>query len=77
MKASTLVLSKFAVTTRKRMKVTTPDMSVRQVANLLQVHPQTVQRWIREGRLDAYRVGDRLLRVTVDAVETFLREHGR
>lgn len=57
--------------------MTTHGLTVRQVADILQVHPQTVQRWIREGRLDAYRVGDRLLRVTVDAVETFLRERGR
>ena len=56
--------------------MTTQGMTVRQVADMLQVHPQTVQRWIREGRLDAYRVGDLLLRVTVDAVETFLRERG-
>lgn len=54
--------------------MTTHGMTVRQVADMLQVHPQTVQRWIREGQLDAYRVGDRLLRVTVDAVEAFLRE---
>lgn len=56
--------------------MTTQGLTVRQVADLLQEHPQTVQRWIRDGRLDAYRVGDRLLRVTVDAVETFLRERG-
>ena len=56
---------------------TTQGMTVRQVADMLQVHPQTVQRWIREGRLDAYRVGDRLLRVTVNAVEEFLRERGQ
>ena len=57
--------------------MTTHDMTVRQVADMLQIHPQTVQRWISDGRLDAYRVGDRLLRITVDAVERFLRERGR
>lgn len=55
----------------------THDMTIRQVADLLQVHPQTVQRWISEGRLDAYRVGDRILRVTPEALEAFLGERGR
>jgi len=53
------------------------DMTIRQVADMLQVHPQSVQRWIREGRLDAYRVGDRMLRITPEALEAFLKERGR
>ena len=57
--------------------MTTRDMTVRQVADLLQVHTESVHRWIREGRLNAYRVGDRILRVTPDALEIFLQERGR
>ena len=57
--------------------MTTHDMTVRQVADLLQVHTESVHRWIREGRLNAYRIGDRILRVTPEALETFLQERGR
>jgi excisionase family DNA binding protein len=36
------------------------DASVREVAELLGVHPQTVRRLIREGELESSRVGGRL-----------------
>lgn len=32
-------------------------VSVNALADELQVHPKTVRRWIREGRLTAYHVG--------------------
>jgi excisionase family DNA binding protein len=35
-------------------------VSVREVAELLGVHPQTVRRLIHEGRLESVRVGGRL-----------------
>lgn len=57
--------------------MTTLDMTIRQVAELLQVHPQTVQRWIHDGRLNAYRVGDRIMRVTASSLDAFLAERGR
>jgi excisionase family DNA binding protein len=41
---------------------TTSLYSVRQVADRLGVHPETVRRLIHDGRLDAVRVG-RVLRV--------------
>ena len=63
--------------TKERLDMPVRDMTIRQVADMLQTHPQTVQRWIREGRLDAYRVGDRILRITPEALEAFLRERGR
>jgi excisionase family DNA binding protein len=45
--------------------------SVRQVADQLGVHPETVRRLIHEGRLDAIRVG-RVLRVHGAELEGFL-----
>ena len=50
-----------------------PDtlVSVREVADQLGVHPETIRRLIHDGRLDAVRVG-RVLRVHRDAVDRFL-----
>lgn len=50
-----------------------PDslVSVREVADQLGVHPETIRRLIHDGRLDAVRVG-RVLRVHREAVEKFL-----
>ena len=45
--------------------------SVREVADQLGVHPETIRRLIHGGRLDAVRVG-RVLRVHRGAVQTFL-----
>jgi excisionase family DNA binding protein len=45
--------------------------SVREVADQLGVHPETVRRLIHDGRLDAVRVG-RVLRVHREAVDSFL-----
>jgi excisionase family DNA binding protein len=50
-----------------------PDnlVSVRDVADQLGVHPETIRRLIHDGRLDAVRVG-RVLRVDREAVDSFL-----
>jgi excisionase family DNA binding protein len=45
--------------------------SVREVANQLGVHPETIRRLIHDGRLDAVRVG-RVLRVHGAALDGFL-----
>jgi DNA binding domain, excisionase family len=45
--------------------------TVRDVANRLGVHPETVRRLIHDGRLDAVRVG-RVLRVDADSLQGFL-----
>jgi excisionase family DNA binding protein len=44
---------------------------VREVADQLGVHPETIRRLIHDGRLDAVRVG-RVLRVHREAVDSFL-----
>jgi len=46
-------------------------VSVRDVADQLGVHPETIRRLIHDGRLDAVRVG-RVLRVHREAVDLFL-----
>ena len=50
---------------------TTSLYSVRQVADRLGVHPETVRRLIHDGRLDAVRVG-RVLRVDGEAFAGFV-----
>jgi excisionase family DNA binding protein len=46
-------------------------VSVREVADQLGVHPETIRRLIHDGRLDAVRIG-RVLRVHRDALDRFL-----
>ncbi len=48
--------------------------SVRQVADQLGVHPETIRRLIHDGRLDAVRVG-RVLRVQGHALDGYLARH--
>lgn len=38
-------------------------LTVPQAADLLAVHPSTIRRWINDGRLAAYRVGDKGVRL--------------
>lgn len=45
--------------------------SVRQVADQLGVHPETVRRLIHDGRLEAVRIG-RVLRIHANALDGFL-----
>lgn len=48
-----------------------PLFSVRQVADRLGVHPETIRRLIHDGRLDAVRVG-RVLRVDGSSLAGFV-----
>jgi excisionase family DNA binding protein len=45
--------------------------SVRQVADTLGVHPETIRRLIHDGRLDAVRIG-RVLRVEANSLAGFV-----
>jgi excisionase family DNA binding protein len=63
-------------TCKASQRVSSPDgdpglVSVREVADQLGVHPETIRRLIHDGRLDAVRVG-RVLRVHREAVDSFL-----
>lgn len=47
--------------------------TMRDGAQILKCDPDTIRRYISQGRLTAYRVGDRLLRVDLDEVERLAR----
>jgi len=51
-------------------------LTVLEVAEWARVHPKTVYRWIREGRLEAIQFGPRTFRVPEDAITQFLRQTG-
>ena len=47
-------------------------LTVKQVAEILQVHEQTVWRYLRNGSLPAVRLGRRVVRVARSDLETFI-----
>jgi excisionase family DNA binding protein len=49
-------------------------LTVPEVAEWARVHPKTVYRWIKEGRLEAIQFGPRTFRIPEDAVKLFLRQ---
>jgi excisionase family DNA binding protein len=57
--------------TQIEIKGSTGLYSVRQVADQLGVHPETVRRLIHDGRLDAVRIG-RVLRIESSELAGFL-----
>ena len=60
---------------------TAPESSRRlltadEVALILRVTDRTVRRWANQGRLERIKLGDRLVRFTVESVEALIRpEH--
>ncbi|WP_045380137.1 helix-turn-helix domain-containing protein [Mycobacterium kyorinense] len=46
--------------------------SLSAAAEIANVHPRTLRRYIASGRLTAYRVGPRLLKVSLDDLEALL-----
>ncbi|MCP4288662.1 MAG: helix-turn-helix domain-containing protein [Gammaproteobacteria bacterium] len=51
-------------------------LTVQDVAQWAQVHPKSVYRWIKTGRLYAIQLGPRTYRVPASAVAEFLKEAG-
>jgi len=49
-------------------------LTVPQVANWAQVSTKTVYRWIKDGDLEAFRLGSRTYRIPAKAVETLLEK---
>jgi len=50
-------------------------LTVQQVADQLNVHPDTVRQWIRSGELEAIDLGGRAgFRVSETALDKFIRE---
>lgn len=50
--------------------------SIAGAAEYAGVCPKTVRRWIASGRLDAYRVGPRLIKVDLDSVDALFQPLG-
>ena len=50
-------------------------LTVPEVAEWARVHPKTVYRWIREGRLEAIQFGPRTFRVPEDAIGKLLNKY--
>jgi excisionase family DNA binding protein len=51
-------------------------LTVPEVAEWARVHPKTVYRWIRDGKLEAIQFGPRTFRVPEDAIHKFLHKNG-
>ena len=51
-----------------------PTYTIKQVAQELQVHPHTVRRWIRQGKLKVLRFGHRTVRITQEELERIRKE---
>jgi excisionase family DNA binding protein len=51
-------------------------IGVPEAAQRCGVHYRTIRRWIADGRLNAVRVGPRLLNVDADELAAFLRPTG-
>jgi excisionase family DNA binding protein len=45
-----------------------PQPTIKQTAAYFGTDPKTIRRWIADGRLIAYRVGPRLIRVDRDSI---------
>jgi excisionase family DNA binding protein len=50
--------------------------SIQQAADHADVSTKSIRRWIAEGRITAYRVGPRLIRVDLDELEASFRPIG-
>lgn len=51
-----------------------PTYTIREVADDLRVHEETVRRWIRSGRLKVIRLGHRTVRITEEELSRIKRE---
>ena len=49
-------------------------LTVSEVAEWGRVHPKTVYRWIKDGKLEAFQFGPRSYRVPENALEQFLSQ---
>jgi len=55
-------------------RVSEKYLTLNLAASLLHVHAHTVKRWIREGRLTGYRIGERKVLISRQDVEQFIEE---
>jgi excisionase family DNA binding protein len=45
-----------------------PQPTIKQTAEYIGADPKTIRRWIADGRLTAYRVGPRLIRIDRESI---------
>jgi len=53
-------------------------LTLEQTAEYFNVHPRTVMRWLRQGSLKGYKLGDgktALLRIPKSEIKKFLEKH--
>lgn len=48
-------------------------LNIGEVSAMLRVHPETLRRFIREGKINAYKIGRRKL-ITKDELEKFIKK---
>lgn len=48
-------------------------LNIDEVSAVLRVHPETLRRFIREGRISAYKIGRRKL-ISKDEMEKFIKK---
>jgi excisionase family DNA binding protein len=58
----------------ERNKTEYEYITVREFADYVRVDPQTVYRWIREGRIKAVTFGSRMRRIHIDELHRFVGE---
>jgi excisionase family DNA binding protein len=52
------------------------QLSIEQIAERLNVHADTVRRWIKQGKFDEVRkLGRRIVRIPASSVNTFLHKY--
>jgi excisionase family DNA binding protein len=51
-------------------------VGINEASEILGVAPKTIRRYIASGRLTAYRVGPRLIKVDVESIEALARPVG-
>lgn len=51
-----------------------PTHTIQEVANELQVHEDTVRRWIKAGKVKVIRLGHRTVRITEEEFDRIKRE---
>lgn len=56
----------------RKVKGMSEHVTVYEAARILGMHHVTVRRFISEGKLAAYRVGNRHIRIPLDAIEKIL-----
>lgn len=52
-------------------------LTVEEGASYLRVHPQTLRRWIKAGKVKAYRINRRTIRVKKEDLDSFIEREGR